>query len=141
MRFTLFLLMLPAIALAAPTPGPTPSRADLLATVDHIQRLAQDAEANLAKEKDLHLQTANALTVTSKQLVDLQTRVNDVTDKANEYSAKYSAAEKSLWWYRLHWWGAWIMLGLGVLACAIVAFLKFTGKLAVAGAAVAAKVP
>jgi hypothetical protein len=37
--------------------------------------------------------------------------------------------EASLHWYRMHWWGAWIVFGLGILACIILAVLKAAGKL------------
>lgn len=48
------------------------------------------------------------------------------------------AVETKLSWYRWHWWGSWIALGAGVLACLGFAFLKFTGRLAIIGAKVAA---
>ena len=36
--------------------------------------------------------------------------------------------EKKLSWYRWHWWGSWIALGAGVIACGLLALLKFTGR-------------
>lgn len=75
--------------------------------------------------------------------VQLDTQLQEQTKKANKLAAHsdksdaaLAAASKKLWWYRLHWWGAWIALTLGVLACGAFAFLKFTGRMAVASAKV-----
>ena len=148
MRHSWLILFLPVVAFAAPSPTPIPratlyqpSKAELLQTVDHISALAKDAEAQLAKEKDAHLETANALTDSTKQLVTLQKQVQSQTDKLNSTQDKLDKAEKALSWYRWHWWGSWIVFGLGVIAVGFFAFLKVTGKLAVLGTTVASKVP
>lgn len=59
-------------------------------------------------------------------------------DATNERNLRIKA-EKALSWYRWHWWGSWIALGLGIVACGIFAFLKFTGRLAFTGAKIASK--
>lgn len=150
MKAFLLIFLVPLIAFSAPTPTPevTPSNAALRATVVHMQQLAKDQEANLAKEKQGHQAADTSLEATSKSLADatsanlvLQKQVQIQTDKLNSTQDKLTAADKKLLWYRLHWWGAWLMLGLGVAACIFFAILKVTGKLAVTGAVVASKVP
>lgn len=42
-------------------------------------------------------------------------------------------AEKTASWYRWHFWLSWIVLATGLIACGVIAFLKFTGRLAIAG--------
>lgn len=49
---------------------------------------------------------------------------------------KRIADETKLHWYRMHWWLSWIVLVSGAIVCALVAFLKFTGRLAVVAAKV-----
>jgi cytoskeletal protein RodZ len=140
----------PFLLSAAPTPPPeaTPSNAALRAIVEHMQRLAKDQQENLEKEKGGHQQADSSLETTSTtlalattQIITLQKQVNTQTDKLNSTQDKLDKAETALWWYRLHWWGAWVMLALGIAACLFFAFLKVTGRLAILGAAVAAKVP
>lgn len=151
MVFAMFILSA-AVSLGAPKPTPTPdqipSRNALLQTIDHIQRIAREQQDNLELEKKEHLKADKALEMVSSSLADattanlkLQVDIKKQTDKLNETQDKLDKTAKALWWYRLHWWGAWVMLGLGVLACAVFAFLKFTGRLAIVGAAVASKIP
>lgn len=64
---------------------------------------------------------------------DAQKYLGEADKLANDASRERAVrikAEESLSWYRWHWWGSWIALGLGVLACGLLAFLKFTGRLA-----------
>lgn len=109
----------------------TPTRADLLKTVQHIQSLAKEQQAALDNEKALHAAVEKALINATNAIAVLQKQVQDQTNKLNSTQDKLDKASKALWWYRLHWWGAWVMLGLGILACGAFAFLKFTGRLAV----------
>lgn len=76
-------------------------------------READVARAQVEKDKNDYFNAAQSL-------------ANDAT---NERNARIKA-EKSLSWYRWHWWGSWIALGLGIVACGVFAFLKFTGRLA-----------
>lgn len=92
--------------------------------------LAEELEkANAAKNEQQQQQTAFVAEADSLAL------------KATEENAARIKAEKSLSWYRWHWWGSWIALGLGVLVSGIFAFLKMTGRLAVVAAGVAGKLP
>lgn len=129
-------------------PEPTPSNAALRATIEHIQRLSKDQQANLEKEKQGH-QEADASLETSvitlsratTQIIDLQKQVQAQTDKLNSTQDKLDKAAKALWWYRVHFFLGWIILGTGIAACIFFAFLKLTGRLAILGTAIAAKVP
>lgn len=56
--------------------------------------------------------------------------VDKLAARANTAETGWAKDSKSLAWYRLHWWGAWIIAGLGILVCIVLAFLKFTGRLA-----------
>jgi len=71
-----------------------------------------------------------------KQDAEARRQISDYIGAAGSLAAQATRenearikAEKSLSWYRWHWWGSWIVFGLGVLAVLILAFLKFTGKL------------
>lgn len=97
------------------------------ARLDGLTQTLLDAGASVAKAE-------GNLTAADK-------KVETLTATLNATSEKLSKATKSLWWYRLHWWGSWFALGLGVLACIAFAFLKFTGRLALAAAPIAAKIP
>ena len=126
----------------------TPTQADIRATIVHMQNLARADEANLAKAHDDVASTQAALaaaigklTQATRQIDAKQREVDALQTDRDRLKTELDAASSKLWWYRLHWWGAWIMLGLGLLACLAFAFLKFTGRLALAGAAVAAKIP
>jgi len=148
MRLSLLVFVLiPSIAFAAPrhhaTPTPTPSpppeagpsRQDLLKTVDHIVVLSQDLQRNLENEKAAHEATEIELIKGTKENAELQKRIDTETRDFNTTKDKLASASKKLSWYRWHWWGSWIVFGLGIVAVGFLAFLKFTGRLA----AVAAK--
>jgi hypothetical protein len=98
---------------------------------------AQKEQAQLTKDLDeakaakIELQTNQA-----KYQADAQGLADDASVERNARIVD----EKKLSWYRWHWWGSWIALGAGVLACGIFAFLKFTGRLTLSAAQVAAKV-
>lgn len=97
---------------------------------------AQKEQAQLTKDLDeakaakIELQTNQA-----KYQADAQGLADDASVERNARIAD----EKKLSWYRWHWWGSWIALGAGVLACGVFAFLKFTGRLAFTGAQIASK--
>lgn len=143
---TLF-VFIPAMLIAAPksrpvpTPEATPGRAELLATLDHISSLAKDAIGSLNAEKAAHAATEAGLQKANAENADLQKKIDKETVDFNDLKDKYAAVTKKLSWYRWHWWGSWIVFGLGILAVGFLAFLKFTGKLAIFGASVAAKIP
>ena len=117
-----------------PTPTPivetTPSREALFATVEHISQLAKDALKNLDAEKASHLATDKTLVKATDQIVDLQKKVDAITLKLNTTQDKLDATSKTLWWYRLHWYGSWIIFIIGVLVCLIFAWLKWAGPIA-----------
>lgn len=140
MKSILALVFLVVITtIAAPTPTPKPSAnvdlskvtaEDIRKTEEHRNQLLQAQKAELDAEKADHLKVANSLSAATNANLDLQKKVNVLTDNFNRVQANLDSATKKLWWYRLHWWGAWIALGLGVAACAAFAILKATGKLA-----------
>lgn len=100
-----------------------------LATKDQIILEADLTTANTAKAQ------------VEKDKADYFVAGQKLADDASAERDQRIAVEKKLSWYRWHWWGSWIVLGLGVLACGVFAFLKFTGRLALAGAAISAKIP
>lgn len=65
--------------------------------------------------------------------------VGSLAETANASEQGWAKDSKSLQWYRLHFWLSWIIAGLGVAACGLVAFLKFTGRLSLSAASIAAK--
>lgn len=153
-RIALFLILFLALpclvypkpsryATPAPTPKPEtgPTRDQLFQTVDHIVRLSQDLQKNLDAEKAAHENTDISLKKATKENFDLQRKIDKDTSDFNTLKDKYASQSKKLAWYRWHWWGSWIIFGLGILACGFFAFLKLTGRLAIFGTAVAAKIP
>jgi hypothetical protein len=92
--------------------------------------LVQAWQKNDAVEKHLAETDANLAGLKTEQ----QNYYNEAVAQADEWTAD----KEKLWWYRLHWWGSWIALGAGVLACVIFAIIKWgakwTAKLGVAGA-------
>lgn len=105
----------------------------------------QEDEELAAANDQLYQENAqlSAATAADAQHLAEQTKyiaeANAITARANTAEAGWAADSQKLAWYRLHWWGAWIALGTGLLAIAAFAFLKFTGRLAISGAAIAAK--
>lgn len=69
---------------------------------------ADAAKAEVEKDKEAYFKAAQSL-------ADSATAERDLRIKA----------EKALHWYRVRWWGAWIVLGAGVIACGIWTLLKF----------------
>ncbi len=51
-----------------------------------------------------------------------------LADNATDERNSRIKAEKNLSWYRWHWWGSWIVLGAGVIACIILAVIKWGAK-------------
>jgi len=143
------LIFICSSALAAPSPTPYPKAViqgityeDIIKTQEHRTQLMRDelmGELNAEKAQELKL--ANTLADTVKADLAHQKQVEEQTNKLNSTQDKLDKAAKALWWYRLRWWGAWIMLGLGIVACLLFAWAKATGRLALFGASVAAKIP
>lgn len=64
--------------------------------------------------------------------------VDSLAERANAAEIGWAKDAKSLAWYRLHWFlGIAVAVG-GVLLCLLLAFLKFTGRLAISAAKIAA---
>lgn len=111
------------------------SRGEIIATVKHLRELAKDQQAIIEDQKrhltDAAIAQTNALkaqTQSLTELTDLQRKIDSLAAHDKSVTDKLNAAMKSLWWYRLHWWGAWIMLGIGVLLCIVLAVAKFAGR-------------
>lgn len=89
---------------------------------------ADKAKADVEKDKTDYFGAAQKLA--NDAGADSQTKADTINKQS-----------KTIWWYRLHFFLGWIILITGIAACALVAFLKFTGRLAAAGAVIASKVP
>lgn len=88
---------------------------------------AETLHAQLAKELD------DAKVAKEQLEKDQATYVSDAGKLANSATVerdKRIKDEQSLSWYRWHWWGSWIVLGIGVLVCILLAVAKLAGKLA-----------
>lgn len=149
------LIWLTSFSLLFAAPSPTPfdvskvdlskiSKADIVKTIQsrdrlhlELQQKFDDQQIHIVTQDKVLVQTASALSNATVQIGVLQKQIQEQTDKLNSTQDKLTKAEKALWWYRLRWWGAWVVFGLGIVACGLLAFLKFTGRLA----AVAAKIP
>jgi hypothetical protein len=160
----IFLLWLvPALAAAAPTPSPAPTpltnfpsdaeikklpKEAILATLKHQEQIFEATKAENAELKAAQQETMASV---NSALASSSAALNKITDLSSQlgqvvaHDAKMTALAndygKKLNWYRLHWWGAWIVFALGVIACIVLAILKVTGRLALLGSQVAAKIP
>jgi hypothetical protein len=120
---------------------------DIIKTAIHQGELFQEEHAirlDLQKNLDDATQRITAIVDAATgglaHTTTLQQGITVLADHDAKETERANKLDKALWWYRLHWWGAWIMLGLGVLACAVFAFLKFSGRVAITGAKVAAAI-
>lgn len=138
-------------------PSPTPftisdaelkkiTKDQIAATLKHVMVLYKDALLIIARQsinlENAAGETATALTMQNRSLAnmnDLQEEIRRLKKHDEDTTAALNKANKALWWYRLRFWGAWIVFGLGVLACIVLAFLKFTGRLSLSAAKIAAK--
>ena len=114
------------------------SKDQIIATVKHLIAINKELLAtverqknNLADATNSQTNALNAGTKSLEALTNLQTQIDTLAKHDKAETDRANKLDKALWWYRLHWWGAWIMLGLGVVACLVFAFLKFTGRLAI----------
>ncbi len=119
-----------------------PAVAAIHADVTDLQDIELILNANLkaawakGDETEKHLaETETHLTETDTNVANLEEEHADyyqdaqgIADKATDFNHKLVAAEEKLSWYRWHWWGSWMALGAGVIACGLFAFVKFTGK-------------
>jgi hypothetical protein len=154
--FLAFLILLVVVAQGqTPTPSPyTISDAelakipasDIAKTAHHLVELYQDEhkqllelQANLAAATASITATVSDTTNGLAHVTSLQQGIDVLAAHDKSETDRANKLDKALWWYRLHWWGAWIMLGLGIAACGLLAFLKFTGRLSLSAAKVAAK--
>lgn len=99
---------------------------------DLERKLDESSLAQAALEKDL-VEATLAKAQVEKDKTDYFAAAQKLADSASEERVQRVSVEKKLSWYRWHWFGSWIVLGLGVLAIIVLAFLKFTGRLAIAG--------
>lgn len=82
------------------------------------------------QELEQHLAEADkARAEVEKDKADYFVKAEKLAEDATRENGKAVKAEKSLSWYRWHWWGSWIVLGVGIIACIIFAVIKFAGKL------------
>jgi hypothetical protein len=114
---------------------------DIIKTAIHQGELFQQEHAirlELQKNLDDATQRIAAIVDTATggltHTTTLQAGITVLADHDKKETDRANKLDKALWWYRLHWWGAWIMLGLGILACAVFAFLKFSGRIAITAA-------
>lgn len=68
------------------------------------------------------------LTDTDLNLAGLKSEQHSYYNEAVAQADQWTEDKKKLWWYRLHFWGAWIALGSAIVAAVIWAFLKWGAK-------------
>jgi hypothetical protein len=124
------------------------TREQMVATLKHVLRLYREAQEKIDRQEhnlaDASGSLKDGLGATTKSLntIDNLTKeIGDLKKHDEKMTGCCNECSKKLWWYRLRFWGAWIVFGLGVIACIVLAFLKFTGRLAIFGTAVASKIP
>lgn len=57
-----------------------------------------------------------------------EAQVVSIVEKANATEIAYADTSKKLMWYRAHWWGAWLVLVLGIIGSVAFYFLKIAAK-------------
>jgi hypothetical protein len=105
----------------------------IIATIKHQGQILADTKAENVMLKGLLLDAVTSQNIALTAAGGALSKLTELVDHDAKVTAQLNKSNAALNWYRLHWWGSWIMLGLGVLACLVVAFLKFTGRLAIAG--------
>lgn len=89
-----------------------------------------DEIARTQKELENHLAEADAAKAqVEKDKLDYFAAAQTLADKATEERERRIKVEKSLSWYRWHWWLSWAVAGIGVIICIIIAVVKFAAKL------------
>jgi len=108
-------------------------KADVLAQTALQKRMSDDlgaAQIQLANEGDaLKVATANQIQLRA-DLTSYKAKADSQTDQLNATESARAETAKTLLWYRLHFWMGIIILVTGVALCGVLAFLKFTGRLA-----------
>lgn len=114
---------------------------ELVPVVEEIEVAQKQQDAKLTETIETQTvlegqltEADNAKLQHEKDDLEYQGKAGTLADTATAERNARIKAEKALSWYRWHWWGSWIALGAGILACGVFAFLKFTGRLAIAGA-------
>lgn len=69
------------------------------------------------------------LTETQAHEIELEGHQQVYQDRAQKLADVATKQSTKLAWYQWHWWGSWIALGIGVLACLAFVVLKFFIKL------------
>jgi hypothetical protein len=118
------------LALTVQAQEPVITKEDLKATLQHIQRLAQDSELRAITAEDNTVQVQRKLDDANRSLGGLQVEVTKLADdrdaqakQAAYWQQKHKEALKKLWWWRL-WAGGALALGIGLLA--VILLTKFT---------------
>lgn len=119
-------------------------KADVLEMQGHEEQLHSELVAARATQDQLELHQTT-LDIDIIQLKTNQTTyhtdaVELAVNATDEREARIKV-ETKLSWYRWHFWLTWIIAGAGLVMCALLAFLKFTGRLALSAGAIAAKMP
>jgi len=155
----LALLLFAAVSRTETTPTPAPytisdaevsklSKEDIAKTAHHLVQMYQD-EHKIRLDLQWNLDDATSKiniavgnTTSGLTHVDsLQSGIDQLAKHDQAETDRANKLDKAVWWYRLHWWGAWIMLGLGIAMCVLFAILKATGKISFNAAQIASKIP
>jgi hypothetical protein len=93
-----------------------PTRDELLQTVRHVADLAKETQAELDAEKTAHSAVATELAQATAQNQSLQTAIDSMSARCNKAIADLDHVLE-----KLHL-AKWIMTGLALAACALLAF-------------------
>jgi len=111
----------------------TSIKSDVLAQTALQNRMSDDlgaAQIQLTNEGDaLKVATANQLQLRA-DLASYKTKADSQTDQLNATESARAETAKTLLWYQLHFWMGIVILVAGVALCGVLAFLKFTGRIA-----------
>lgn len=113
------------------------SKDDIIATMKHRQQLDAEVISVLTHQRDFLEQTISA---NAQALMEAKAAQNEIPKLKNEIeqlkkhdedtTTRLNKANSALNWYRLRWWGSWIVFGLGVIVCILFFALKAAGKIA-----------
>jgi SpoU rRNA methylase family enzyme len=111
-------------------------QSDIGEIVTHVNG-AQKEQSQLTKDL---LAAADANKESAAADAQVQTDKAEYYAKTDKLAATATKLSSKLAWYERHWWGSWIALGAGVIACIIFAALKWGVKWSAKGARAVAKV-
>jgi hypothetical protein len=105
----------------------------LILKADMLEQKKEEAVLVLKLASAMEKEVTQDATLIHAQEYELQleNHQQDYQDEAAKLAKIATSQSENLAWYRRHWWGSWIVFGLGVAVCILFFVLKILGKFAI----------